>query len=126
MEIRRGSVRRKEGGEVDGRGREGGRKRKKQSCTNWDLCMYDNSLLSREQRARYTRTNREVCEPSIMHVNLILIDRVSSVGPTRASQGLSEASLKAYEDMNHFLSAFIERVGIMLITSSPGSPAHEH
>ena len=45
---------------------EGGGKR--QTCTIWDLCMYDeitNSLLCREQRARYTLTNREVCEPSL-------------------------------------------------------------
>ena len=32
------------------------------------------------------------------------------VGQAAGGGGLSEASLKAYEDMNQFLSAFIERV----------------
>ena len=41
----------------------------------------------------------------------ILIGRYpSTAGQNRPSQGLSEAGLKAYENMNQFLSAFIERV----------------
>ena len=80
-------------------------------------------LPHREQRVRYVPIwDKGVCtwDTSAWYFNATL--RPDDWGPptagqNRPSHGLSEASLKAYENMNEFLSAFIERVSHLNVCS---------
>lgn len=80
-------------------------------------------LPHREQRVRYVPIwDKGVCtrDTSAWYFNATLHPDdwgPPTAGQNRPSRGLSEASLKAYENMNEFLSAFIERVSHLNVCS---------